>query len=468
MSLLMTTTQGSDQEIASTIASTYDFCISLLLKPTRTLKAMATITFTLRDPQSKGETPINLTFRYNGGKRLRAAIGMKVKPTDWIIAKGEYRQTIEDYAKYNRKLSALKKTMQGVYADMHAAFLEDKSNLKPDNANLLKAFKEQQSGTSKVTLADYFQDRIDKALSGEILTKAQTKFSPNTVKDIKTSLAQLEAYQDHTEKVFDFNDINMNWYRGFTEFLQDKNYRANSIGKHFKNLKWVMASAKKQKLHSNEAYLDSDFKVVEVEVQNIYLNTKEIEAIYNLRLDHEPHLSRIRDLFLIGYYTMQRFSDYSRINSSMLYTMPDGKKGLRINTQKTGQTMFLPFWGHLDEILSRYNFNVPVIPEQVLNREIKNICLDAGIDDPFHKEEIRGGVRVSKKYLKCELVTSHTARRSGASNAFLAGVPAMFIKMLTGHKTDANFLKYINVSQEEAVAKMIEHPFFQEGNLKVV
>ena len=87
---------------------------------------------------------------------------------------------------------------------------------------------------------------------------------------------------------------------------------------------------------------------------------------------------------------------------------------------------------------------------------------------PFRKSEIRGGLKVDVEYKKYQLVTSHTARRSGASNAFLAGVPAMFIKMLTGHKTDANFLKYINVSQEEAVAKMVEHPFFKEGNLKVV
>ena len=47
----------------------------------------------------------------------------------------------------------------------------------------------------------------------------------------------------------------------------------------------VMAAAQKEGLHINEAYLDSDFKVIEVEVQNIYLNAMEIEAIYNLNLD---------------------------------------------------------------------------------------------------------------------------------------------------------------------------------------
>lgn len=429
---------------------------------------MATITYTLRDSQTKVQTPIYLTLRYEGGRRLRAVTGMKVKPTDWNTERGEFRQTIEQYAEYNRKLAAMKKTMNSVYAEMHAAFMEDESNPRPDNDTILMAFKERLAGISKVTLEDYFQDRIDKALIGEILTKAQTQFSPGTVKDIKTTLAQLREYQKHTGKEYDFNDINMNWYRGFTDFLQTKNYRANSIGKHFKNLKWVMALAQKQGLHSNEAYLDSDFKVIEVEVQNIYLNAKEIEAIYNLNLDHEPQLVRIRDLFLIGYYTMQRFGDYSEISKSMLYIFSNGKEGVRITQQKTGETVYIPFWGHLKEILAKYDYTSPAVAEQVLNREIKNICLDSGIDDPFHKEEIRGGVRSSKKFFKYELVTSHTARRSGASNAFLAGVPAMFIKMLTGHKTDANFLKYINVSQEEAVAKMIEHPFFREGNLKIV
>ncbi len=429
---------------------------------------MATITYTLRDPQAKGETSIHLTFRYNEGKRLRVATGMKVKPSDWNIDKGEFRQTVEQYAQYNRKLAAMKKNMNSIYAELHAAYLEDEHNPRPVNDNLLKAFKERISGTNKVSLETYFQDRIDKALEGKILTKAQTKFSPNTVKDIRTTISQLRAYQEQSGKAYGFNDINMNWYREFTNFLQAKNYRANSIGKHFKNLKWIMAAAQKEGLHSNEAYLDSDFKVIEVAVQNIYLKVAEIEKIYKLNLNSEPYRANIRDLFLIGYYTMQRFSDYSRINSSMLYTMPEGRKGLRINTQKTGHTVFLPFWGHLEEILARYDFNVPKIPEQVLNREIKTICKRAGIVSPFRKIEIRGGMKVDIEYKKYQLVTSHTARRSGASNAFLAGVPAMFIKMLTGHKTDANFLKYINVSQEEAIAKMIEYPFFSEGNLKVV
>lgn len=42
---------------------------------------------------------------------------------------------------------------------------------------------------------------------------------------------------------------------------------------------------------------------------------------------------------------------------------------------------------------------------------------------------------------------NHTARRSFATNMYLKGVPTISIMAITGHTTEANFLKYIKVDK---------------------
>jgi integrase len=41
------------------------------------------------------------------------------------------------------------------------------------------------------------------------------------------------------------------------------------------------------------------------------------------------------------------------------------------------------------------------------------------------------------------LLSTHTARRSFATNLFLSGFPAISIMKITGHTTEKSFMKYI-------------------------
>jgi integrase len=62
--------------------------------------------------------------------------------------------------------------------------------------------------------------------------------------------------------------------------------------------------------------------------------------------------------------------------------------------------------------------------------------------------ETSGGVRKEKTYPKYKLVTSHTARRSFATNAFKQGVPSLAIMQITGHRTETSFMRYIKIGKE--------------------
>ena len=91
----------------------------------------------------------------------------------------------------------------------------------------------------------------------------------------------------------------------------------------------------------------------------------------------------------------------------------------------------------------------------------------AEINDLVEVVKTKGGLRISETKPKFQLITTHVARRSFATNLYLAGIPSISIMKITGHRTERSFLKYIKISQEENAQKLMEHPYFQpKSNLK--
>jgi hypothetical protein len=87
--------------------------------------------------------------------------------------------------------------------------------------------------------------------------------------------------------------------------------------------------------------------------------------------------------------------------------------------------------------------------EQVMNRNLKAIGRLCGIDGEIVVETTEGGRITSYKRLKYEMMKTHTARRSFCTNAYLLGMDSLDIMALSGHKTEANFLKYIRSQQRK-------------------
>lgn len=73
----------------------------------------------------------------------------------------------------------------------------------------------------------------------------------------------------------------------------------------------------------------------------------------------------------------------------------------------------------------------------------------------------KGGMRQTRVLEKWQLITTHTARRSFATNAFLAGVPTISIMKITGHKSELVFMHYIKISSEQNALLMLEHDHFK-------
>jgi integrase len=241
-------------------------------------------------------------------------------------------------------------------------------------------------------------------------------------------------------------------------FLLNKGYSPNTIGSRIKNLKVFMGEAMERGLTDNTHFKSSRFKKPYEKSESIYLTLDEIKAIYELDLSENTRLEKVRDLFIIGCYTGLRFSDLEQLCTDNLI---DNKTKIKIKTVKTGEVVVIPLHKHVREILEKHDGIPPqLISNQKMNDYLKEIGEKAGITDAVIINTTKGMIKESATYNKFELITSHTARRSFATNAYLNDIPSISIMKITGHSTEKAFLTYIKISQEDNANKLLNHPFF--------
>jgi integrase len=187
------------------------------------------------------------------------------------------------------------------------------------------------------------------------------------------------------------------------------------------------------------------------------LNELELQKIKTCILP-TTRLDNVRDIFLIACYTGLRISDYSKIIQKNI--IHDGKI-LKVLTEKTNEEVFIPLNSHVKLLLAKYNHSIKMISQQRFNEYLKEVCELAKINEAITFYQTRGDERVQITLPKYKLVTSHTARRSFATNAFKAGLPTISIMKITGHKTERSFLKYIKITKEENAKLIMKHSFFK-------
>ena len=164
----------------------------------------------------------------------------------------------------------------------------------------------------------------------------------------------------------------------------------------------------------------------------------------------------VRDLFVVACMTALRFSDFSRLNEENFID-----NMIQIKTQKTGTLVIIPQSKYVRSLLRKYDYQLPKCPcIQHFNKVIKTVCRKVGIITKVPYERTIGLKRISEMVPKWMRIGSHSGRRSAATNMFLAGIPALRIMKITGHKTEEAFMRYIGLTKEENAAVLAGNMFF--------
>ncbi len=428
---------------------------------------MASYNFYLKDGKSKTETPIYLLFD-DGVNRGKLYIQQSINPKDWNSEKWEARKSLQGFSDFNSKLNKV----QTKCKELHTSLTKDGKFTMDILKREFKTYLDELNNRVRATAADnksfetlydfgtYFLKNSNTTIDGKMK-------KPLTNDNYEQTLEQLKNYQTDKRKKITFDKVTLDFYQDFIEYLtKDKGFKVNTIGKHVKRLKMFLNEATERGINKNFEYKSRRFKVPTETVESIYLNEEELLKIYNHDFSNDKKFEQQRDLFIIGCYTGLRFSDFSQLKIENI-----SNDQISVKTQKTGETVVVPIHWTVKEILEKYSDTTNALPRpisnQKMNKYLKDIGKEAALEGKIVKTTTTKGLTVRKPVFKYDLITTHTARRSFATNLFLSGFPAISIMKLTGHKTEKSFMKYIKISQEEN-AKLLRLHWSSNAKLRIV
>jgi len=432
---------------------------------------MAVPKLLLREPTAKGKTLIFLVFRI-GNDRLKYSTGESIEPQYWNTE----TQTANEAIKGNKQLSEQLKSInlqlsryKNKVAEIESFWTVQK--IEPT----IEALKDELDKEFKIEPATRKNDLfgfIETFIENVKFTRGTNPkpISPKTKTKYRITLKILKDFAEKKRRgKLDFKNIDMDFYFEFIDFLQ-KQYKhtPNTIGKNVKVLKLFLREATEAGLKTNPTFENRKFAAMSEDVSHIYLNENELDLLWNLDLSNNSRLETVRDLFLIGCHTALRFSDFTNIKPQNIIETTGGR-AIKIQTQKTSQTVFIPLHWRVEVILAKYDNQLPrAISNQKMNDYLKEVGKLAGIDTQIETSKTKAGLKFTSLQPKYELITTHTARRSAATNMFKAGIPSISIMRITGHKTESVFLKYINFSDEENAILIMNHDFFTKGRMRAI
>ncbi|HPR74190.1 MAG TPA: site-specific integrase [Bacteroidales bacterium] len=424
---------------------------------------MATATLYLRSKETGKMATVWVRFTLGRNKDFRRPTSFKVPPEYWDPKKQGFKSRVIYTDVFTEKMRAeLSDTFKEFKQYLQMKAVTGSREMSNSHLQtLIDKFDNLKTGHVPETLNSYIEKYIKEIEKGERLTDTKKSlFSPHTIKAYRSFQTQFKNYQKGRKRSLNFDDITIDFYDDFINFFYDKGYSPNSVGKMIKILKIMMRQAREDGHHHNGEFERKKFKVITVPTHEVYLTEDEMQRLYNLKLHNHKPYELARDVFLVGCYTAQRFSDYSRIRLSDIREN-GGSKVIELTQQKTGERVIIPCKAELIHVLKRIGNNPPPVWEQKVNKYIKTVAWAAKIKDKVTKETLKGGLKTTTQEEKYKLIKTHTARRTGCTLMYLQkGIPVHDIMKISGHKTEREFLKYIRVSQEETAQRLATHSYF--------
>ena len=315
---------------------------------------------------------------------------------------------------------------------------------------------------------------------GKYAERRKTTHALNTAKQYTTAYNRLCEYEEHYHTKVRFTDISLRFYEQFRKWMLARGYNLNTLGTVIKSFKVAYRDARDvDGLHDLHETEKRGFSSANYAAKTVYLSLDELQRIADLEITPDTLLATFPDLrtedksmmgnlrrkseslniirnkFLLGAYTALRVSDFNHLRDVHI----DGDY-FRVTTQKTGALVVIPIHPVIRKMIDGgFDISTP-ITDQKINKHIKEVARMAGITQVVEGTKLVDHRAVVGFYPKCDIITTHTARRSAATNMFKAGIPAISIMKITGHTTEKAFMKYIKITAEENAELMAKNKFF--------
>lgn len=409
---------------------------------------------------------IRYRIRYGGGGGYVTSIfvGHRAEPEKWsqelerCLKNTSHGEERTPASVINRALQVSEECIESAFAHF-----EDLEHL-PTPEELKAKYAEIIKGKMGIGL-DPAHKTVVKKDSGRLLDIWDNYVRMESIKQgwSERHLANIRTARMHIDKYrhkANLDDIDEEWVIGLVAYLANKRGLKNaSIDKTLRLLKRFLRWAKKAELYTRDYQdmFDLRLKGADADRSDVYLTWEELSKVYTMPL--HLHSERIaRDLFCFLCFTGVRYGDLQRLQRKDIHA-----SSIRFFAQKTDSYIDIPLNDYAKAILDRYkeeeyegNRALPPMAEQRLNRTIKKVCEQAGINTPITRLRYSAHTRLEETYPKWELVSSHVGRHTFVVTALTLGIPSEVIRKYTGHKTEATMRPYIAIAdqlKEQEMAK---------------
>ncbi len=416
---------------------------------------MATLKFVLSKSQHQKKTKSlksMLLLRYTHKKRVTYFTTHKnIEDQYWDAKRQHAKRSYPGSDRFNIWINSIRKKVEDIANGMMI------DGIDPTIHAVKQAYQQEKEQKQKATQYTFFE------YAEKFLEDSKRHKSPGTIKTYRTIINKLKEYEKYARTKLDWHSFDMDFYYDFLEYYTGiQGFTNNGFGRVIKILKVVLNEASDQGYNVFAHYKHKNFRTLKEDVNNIYLNEGELQQIIDLDLSNDKKLDQIRDLFIVGCYTGLRFSDFSQIRREHVMG-----NVLVIKTQKTDDWVRIPLLDPVKNIIEKYkdhsaNSLPKSVTNQTMNKYLKNIGELAELDEDILKIRNRGKQRIEEVFKKHELISTHTARRSFATNMYKRGIPTRVIMQITGHRTEKAFSSYIKISMEENAELMLK--YYNESN----
>ncbi|MDA9365576.1 site-specific integrase [Flavobacteriaceae bacterium] len=299
------------------------------------------------------------------------------------------------------------------------------------------------SGRDQGVLLTQISNYIKHAPLRRLKRSGSLGLSNNSIRNLKRFYDLIQEFESDFGQSIMLDTIDHMLVNAFKEWLlTEKEYSLNNAGLQLKLLKMICKEAERMSINVNPytRHIESFTQKSKDRVLQT-ISFEEIKKIKAIR-DLPSTLENARKWILIGLYVGQRVSDLLNLKPSQLRFIESGVY-IDINQQKTDKYVTV---GVVDkEVIQILKQRFPyAISAQLFNRQIKQICQIAGINEMVIGYKLCPKTRRKRlgTHPKYSLISSHDLRRSFATNYF-GKIETPILMQITGHSKESTFLSYI-------------------------
>ena len=323
-----------------------------------------------------------------------------------------------------------------------------------------------------------FEQFIKDSYKGKRLKPDGKKIRTQTVDNYVYVLQHLKEFEENSNNLLRIKIIKgsnqklltaernywKKFYLQFTQFLyQQKGCYDNYVGNVIKVIRVFFNYLHRDRLMKVGDFYKS-FYVCKEDVPIITLLPEQLQfLIYNKPFEEglTQSLQNTKDLFVFGCTVALRSSDLFALRFSDIENLRNANY-LSVRTIKTDTPIRIKLPTYAVAIIDKFRKTAktrktifPSITKNQFNKNVKNLAELAGWTQELGKSRSRRGKHIQqineatkKRHRFCDLLSSHTMRRTAITTMLMLGMAEHVVKKISGHAANSKaFYRYVNLVQ---------------------